>query len=248
MRKITDLNNQLSLQRKTTTAIVGTLLAGGFMLSLPLFNDTIKHNETLYCNLISSCKGADIKRGVSFLIDRERRNQLFDNNIKIIKILHNEDPSAVLFGIISSAFLLGAYGVSKALTNHQEKLIHAQFKQLKIDALENDLLESTHVDLFNFSQQSQAEITKQAIARQTQETIQAMKSDQELQLDHLNGTLQGELVVKQHQLQSSELTLQTTKNNLEILQLEQKINKANNHLPQAKQVTPNEELKNILIE
>ncbi|MFM6912830.1 MAG: hypothetical protein ACKPKT_07855, partial [Dolichospermum sp.] len=248
MRKITDLNNQLSLQRKTTTAIVGTLLAGGFMLSLPLFNDTIKHNETLYCNLISSCKGADIKRGVSYLIDRERRNLLFDNNIKIIKILPNEDPSAVVFGIISSAFLLGAYGVSKALTNHQEKLIHAQFKQLKIDALENDLLESTHVDLFNFSQQSQAEITKQAIARQTQETIQAMKSDQELQLDHLNGTLQGELAVKQHQLQSSELTLQTTKNNLEILQLEQKINKANNHLPQAKQVTPNEELKNILIE
>ncbi|MFM6724149.1 MAG: hypothetical protein ACKPJF_06825, partial [Dolichospermum sp.] len=248
MRKITDLNNQLSLQRKTTTAIVGTLLAGGFMLSLPLFNDTIKHNETLYCNLISSCKGADIKRGVSYLIDRERRNLLFDNNIKIIKILPNEDPSAIVFGIISSAFLLVAYGVSKALTNHQEKLIHAQFKQLKIDALENDLLESTHVDLFNFSQQSQAEITKQAIARQTQETIQAMKSDQELQLDHLNGTLQGELAVKQHQLQSSELTLQTTKNNLEILQLEQKINKANNHLPQAKQVTPNEELKNILIE
>ncbi|MFM6010732.1 MAG: hypothetical protein ACKO99_08850 [Dolichospermum sp.] len=248
MRKITDLNNQLSLQRKTTTAIVGTLLAGGFMLSLPLFNDTIKHNETLYCNIKSSCKGADIKRGVSFLIDRERRNQLFDNNIKIIKILPNEDPSAIVFGIISSAFLLGAYGVSKALTNHQEKLIHAQFKQLKIDALENDLLESTHIDLFNFSQQSQSEITKQVIARQTQETIQAMKSDGELQLDHLNGQLQGELALKQHQLQNSQLTLETTKNQLEILQLEQKINKANNHLPQAKQVTPNEELKNILIE
>ncbi|MFM6267784.1 MAG: hypothetical protein ACKPFA_14995 [Dolichospermum sp.] len=247
MRKITDLNNQLSLQRKTTTAIVGTLLAGGFMLSLPLFNDTIKHNETLYCNIKSSCKGADIKRGVSFLIDRERRNQLFDNNIKIIKILPNEDPSAVVFGIISSTFLLGAYGVSKALTNHQEKLIHAQFKQLKIDALENDLLESTHIDLFNFSQQSQAEITKQAIARQTQETIQAMKSDQELQLDHLNGQLQGELALKQHQLQNSQLTLETTKNQLEILQLEQKINKANNQLP-APKIAPNEELKHILIE
>ncbi|MFM6282526.1 MAG: hypothetical protein ACKN9K_29530, partial [Dolichospermum sp.] len=120
MRKITDLNNQLSLQRKTTTAIVGTLLAGGFMLSLPLFNDTIKHNETLYCNLISSCKGADIKRGVSFLIDRERRNQLFDNNIKIIKILPNEDPSAIVFGIISSAFLLGAYGCRM----HDNKHVH----------------------------------------------------------------------------------------------------------------------------
>ncbi|MFM6723063.1 MAG: hypothetical protein ACKPJF_01140, partial [Dolichospermum sp.] len=243
----TDLNNQLSLQRKTTTAIVGTLLAGGFMLSLPLFNDTIKHNETLYCNIKSSCKGADIKLGVSYLIDRERRNLLFDNNIKIIKILPNEDPSAIVFGIISSAFLLGAYGASKALTNHQEKLIHAQFKQLKIDALENDLLESTHIDLFNFSQQSQSEITKQAIARQTQETIQAMKSDGELQLDHLNGQLQGELALKQHQLQNSQLTLETTKNQLEILQLEQKINKFNNQLP-APKIAPNEELKHILIE
>ncbi|MFM6429532.1 MAG: hypothetical protein ACKPGJ_00040 [Dolichospermum sp.] len=248
MRKITDLNNQLSLQRKTTTAIVGTLLAGGFMLSLPLFNDTIKHNETLYCNLISSCKGADIKRGVSFLIDRERRNQLFDNNIKIIKILHNEDPSAVLFGIISSAFLLGAYGVSKALTNHQEKLIHAQFKQLKIDALENDLLESTHIDLFNFSQQSQSEITKQAIARQTQETIQQLKSDGEIQLDHLNGQLQGQLSLKSHQLQLSEIEKETAKNNLETLETQRKIDKLNKPVQDAKTPTPNEQLKQSLID
>ncbi|MFM6620906.1 MAG: hypothetical protein ACKPJO_26230 [Dolichospermum sp.] len=244
MRKITDLNNQLSLQRKTTTAIVGTLLAGGFMLSLPLFNDTIKHNETLYCNLISSCKGADIKRGVSYLIDRERRNLLFDNNIKIIKILPNEDPSAIVFGIISSAFLLGAYGVSKALTNHQEKLIHAQFKQLKIDALENDLLESTHIDLFNFSQQSQSEITKQVIARQTQETIQAMKSDGELQLDHLNGQLQGQLSLKSHQLQLSELDKETTKNQLETLETQKKIEKINGN--SGAENSPKNELINAL--
>ncbi|MFM6247758.1 MAG: hypothetical protein ACKPEQ_01190, partial [Dolichospermum sp.] len=248
MRKITDLNNQLSLQRKTTTAIVGTLLAGGFMLSLPLFNDTIKHNETLYCNLISSCKGADIKRGVSYLIDRERRNLLFDNNIKIIKILPNEDPSAIVFGIISSAFLLGAYGVSKALTNHQEKLIHAQFKQLKIDALENDLLESTHIDLFNFSQQSQSEITKQVIARQTQETIQQLKSEGEIQLDHLNGQLQGQLSLKSHQLQLSELDKETAKNNLETLETQRKIDKLNKPVQDAKTPTPNEQLKQSLID
>ncbi|MFM6223033.1 MAG: hypothetical protein ACKPDM_22275, partial [Dolichospermum sp.] len=193
-------------------------------------------------------KGADIKRGVSFLIDRERRNQLFDNNIKIIKILPNEDPSAVVFGIISSAFLLGAYGVSKALTNHQEKLIHAQFKQLKIDALENDLLESTHIDLFNFSQQSQAEITRQAIARQTQETIQAMKSDGELQLDHLNGQLQGQLSLKGHQLQLSELDKETAKNNLETLETQRKIDKLNKPVQDAKQPTPNEQLKQSLID
>ncbi|MFM5892390.1 MAG: hypothetical protein ACKOQS_29530, partial [Dolichospermum sp.] len=214
------------------------------------FNDTIKHNETLYCNIKSSCKGADIKRGVSFLIDRERRNQLFDNNIKIIKILPNEDPSAIVFGIISSAFLLGAYGVSKALTNHQEKLIHAQFKQLKIDALENDLLESTHIDLFNFSQQSQSEITKQVIARQTQETIQAMKSDGELQLDHLNGQLQGQLSLKSHQLQLSELDKETAKNNLETLETQRKIDKLSGKSIKDDQpkLSPDEQLKTSLID
>ncbi|MFM6883194.1 MAG: hypothetical protein ACKPKK_21500 [Dolichospermum sp.] len=104
-----------------------------------------------------------------------------------------------------------------------------------------------HLDLFGFTQQSQAEITKQAIARQTQETIQQLKSEGELQLDHLNGQLQGELALKQHQLQNSQLTLETTKNQLEILQLEQKINKFNNQLP-APKIAPNEELKHILIE
>ncbi|MFM9161223.1 MAG: hypothetical protein ACKOPK_25765, partial [Dolichospermum sp.] len=99
------------------------------------------------------------------------------------------------------------------------------FKQLKIDALENDLLESTHIDLFNFSQQSQSEITKQVIARQTQETIQAMKSDGELQLDHLNGQLQGQLSLKSHQLQLSELDKETAKNNLETLETQRKIDK-----------------------
>ncbi|MFM6221703.1 MAG: hypothetical protein ACKPDM_15360, partial [Dolichospermum sp.] len=203
-----------------------------------------------YCNIKSSCKGADIKRGVSFLIDRERRNQLFDNNIKIIKILPNEDPSAIVFGIISSAFLLGAYGVSKALTNHQEKLIHAQFKQLKIDALENDLLESTHIDLFNFSQQSQSEITKQVIARQTQETIQAMKSDGELQLDHLNGQLQGQLSLKGHQLQLSELEKETAKNNLETLETQRKIDKLSGKSIKDDQpkLSPDEQLKTSLID
>ncbi|MFM5994743.1 MAG: hypothetical protein ACKO9U_09280, partial [Dolichospermum sp.] len=154
----------------------------------------------------------------------------------------------IVFGIISSAFLLGAYGVSKSLTNHQEKLIHAQFKQLKIDALENDLLESTHIDLFNFSQQSQSEITKQAIARQTQETIQAMKSDGELQLDHLNGQLQGQLSLKGHQLQLSEIEKETAKNNLETLETQRKIDKLNKPVQDAKTPTPNEQLKQSLID
>ncbi|MFM5959374.1 MAG: hypothetical protein ACKOQ2_19800, partial [Dolichospermum sp.] len=125
--------------------------------------------------------------------------------------------------MLSSLFLLGAFGASKALTSYQEKSIHSQFKLLKIKALETDIIEQTHINLFGFTKSNQAEITKQILARQTQETIQQLKSEGELQLDHLNGQLQGELALKQHQLQNSQLTLETTKNQLEILQLEQKI-------------------------
>lgn len=247
MQQINEFNNQLSRQRKTVTTLIVGLLGASFVSVLPLFSDSVKYSETIYCYEKKPCKPSTFKRGISYLVDRERRNQLFDNNVKIVKILPNEDPGAVLFGILSSGLLFGAYFASKALTDYQEKSIHSQLKLLKINALENDLLENIHMDLFNFSQQSQSEITKQAIVRRTQETIQAMKSEGELQLDHLNGTLQGELAVKQHQLQSSELTLATTKNQLEILELQRKIDKQNNQLPQAK-ITPNEQLKQSLID
>ncbi|MFM6006164.1 MAG: hypothetical protein ACKPA7_20845, partial [Sphaerospermopsis kisseleviana] len=113
MQEIKTFNEKLSKQRKTTTTLVGALLAGGFMLSIPLFNDSVKYQETLYCNKKSSCRGADIKRGVSYLVDRERRNQLFDSSIKVVKSLPKEDDTAVYFGIFSSGLFLTAYGVSK---------------------------------------------------------------------------------------------------------------------------------------
>ncbi|MFM6612877.1 MAG: hypothetical protein ACKPJQ_26290, partial [Dolichospermum sp.] len=216
---------------------------------VPMFSDSIKHDETLYCNIKSSCRPSQIKRGVSFLIDRERRNQLFDNSIKVVKILPPEDPTAVSYGLLSSLFLLGAYGVSKALTNHQEQSIHGQFKLLKIKALENDLLEQNHLDLFGFTKSNQAEITKQVIARQTQETIQAMKSDGELQLDHLNGQLQGQLSLKSHQLQLSELDKETAKNNLETLETQRKIDKLSGKAKADDQPkSPDEQLKTSLID
>ncbi|MFM6911096.1 MAG: hypothetical protein ACKPKW_18475, partial [Dolichospermum sp.] len=113
-----------------------------------------------------------------------------------------------------------------------------------------DLLESTHIDLFNFSQQSQSEITKQAIARQTQETIQAMKSDGELQLDHINGQLQCQLSLKSHQLQLSELDKETAKNNLETLETQRKIDKLSGKSIKDDQpkLSPNEQLKTSLID
>jgi hypothetical protein len=250
MQEIQQFNQQLIKQRRSSSILVGLLLTSGFIASVPMFSDSIKHEETLYCNVKSSCKPSQIKRGISYLIDRERRNQLFDNNIKIVKILPPEDPSAVSYGLLSSLFLLAAYGASKALTNYQEKSIHSQFKLLKIKALENDLIEQNHIDLFGFSKQNQSEITKQVIARQTQETIQQLKSEGELHLDHLNGQLQGQLSLKSHQLQLSELDKETVKNNLETIELQRKIDKLSGKGKQDDQpkLTANEQLKNSLID
>jgi len=248
MQQIQEFNTKLSKQRKSTTALIGLLLASGFIASVPMFSDSIKHEETLYCNVKSSCSPSKIKRGISFLVDRERRNQLFDNNINVVKILPPEDPTAVNYGLAASLFLLSAYGVSKALTEYQEKSIHSQFKLLKIKALETDIIEQNHIDLFGFSQQNQAEITKQIIARETAKEIQRLKSEGEIQLDHLNGQLQGQLSLKGHQLQLSELDKETAKNNLETLETNRKIDKLNKPHQDAKQPTPNEELKNSLIE
>jgi hypothetical protein len=248
MQEIQQFNQQLIKQRRSSSILVGLLLASGFIASVPMFSDSIKHEETLYCNVKSSCRPSKIKRGISFLVDRERRNQLFDENIKAVKVLPPEDPKATTYGVASALFLLSAYGVSKALTDSQEKSIHSQFKLLKIKALETDIIERTHIDLFGFSKQNQSEITKQVIARQSQETIQQLKSEGEVQLDHLNGQLQGQLSLKGHQLQLSELDKETVKNNLETLETQRKIDKLNKPVADTKQPTPNEQLKQSLIE
>ena len=250
MDEITKYNQQLAKQRKSSTAIVGVLLACGFAASIPLFTDTIKHYETLYCYIGSSCKGRDIKRGISWMVDRERRNQLFDNNINVVTIIPPENNNAVLWGTASTLFLFGAYGVSKALTDYQEKSIHTQFKLLKIKALENDLIEQSHIDLFNFSKQNQAEVTRQAIARQTSETIEAMKSPGEQQLDQLNGQLQGELAVKSHHLQVSELDKETAKNQLETAEIKRKLDKMSKPINDTitAAASPNQVLRDNLID
>ncbi|MFM6912609.1 MAG: hypothetical protein ACKPKW_26280, partial [Dolichospermum sp.] len=177
-------------------------------------------------------------------------NQLFDNSIKVVKILPPEDDKAVSYGLLSSLFLLSAFGVSKALTDYQEKSIHSQFKLLKIRALENDLIEQTHIDLFGFTKSNQAEITKQAIAYQTQYQLHSMKGEGELQLDHLNGQLQGQLSLKSHQLQLSEIEKETSKNNLETLETQKKIEKLSGKSIKDDQpkLSPDEQLKTSLID
>lgn len=230
MEEIKSFNQRLTKQRKTTSALLGLLLAGGFIAAIPMFSDTVKHEETIFCYAKKPCKPIDYKRGISFLIDRERRNQLFDENIKVKQVLPPEDASYGFMGIVSSAFFLSAYLTSKALTNYQEKSIHSQFKLLKIKALENDLLENLHIDLFSFSQQNQSEIIKQGIAREASSRLSAMKSQNEIELDHLNGQLQGQLALKKHTLALTELDKETAKNQLETIETQKKIEKLNGNV------------------
>lgn len=248
MDEIIKFNEELTQQRKSTTLMIGALLACGFAASVPLFTDSIKHDETLYCNVQANCRGYNIKKGISFLIDRERRNQIFDENIKVVKILPPEDPKAINFGLCASLFISAAYGVSKALTDKQEEAIHSQFKLLKIKAIETDIIEQNHIELFGFSRQNQSEIVRQSIARGTAQAINSMKSPGEMQLDHLNGTLQGELSFKNHELLLSQMNKEIADNRLSVTETTRKIDKALKPAKDSKEPMADEELKNILIE
>ena len=222
MQEIKDFTENLNKQRKTNTLLIGGFLALGIVLSFPMFSDSIKHEETLYCTKVVKCDGYNVKRGISFLVDRERRNKIFDDNIEVLKVLAPEDPLASSLGLLSSTALFCSWAISRTLTNAQEEAIHSKFKMLKIKAIENDILEKTHVNLFEFSKTAQAEVTKDVISRDIQGTLIALKSDGELELDNLKGQLEGQLALKTHQLQLSELEKQTAKNNLEILELNKK--------------------------
>lgn len=252
MQEIENFNQRLKAQRKTATITVGTLLISGLALTLPLWTNTTKYPETLFCYSENQrCSSDQIKRGISWIVQRERRNQIFNNNIQIVSELSPESPTAPLYGLVGSIALLCGYGVSKSLTDAQEKAIHSEFSLLKIKALENDLIAQNHLELTQFSKQQQSEITKQAIARQATETIEAMKSESELQLDHLNGKLQGELALKQHELQIASMDKNIAENEVTTAELRKKLDKIiKTHVgtEQSDKLKPDEVLKNSLID
>lgn len=216
MEEIKAFNQRFKAERKIATFGIGILLIGGLSLTLPLWSDATKYSETLFCFTANNqlCKSGQIKRGISWIVEHERRNSTFDSNIKIVGNLAPESPSAPLFGLAGTAALLTAYIGSKLLTDSQEEAIHSQFSLLKIKALENDLIVHNHLDLTKFSKEQQNSITKNAIARNAAETIEAMKSPNELALDEINGRLQGEVVLKGHELNLSDLDKQIVDNRL----------------------------------
>ena len=222
MEEIRKFTQDLKRQKKNNTLLTVGFLSLGIVLSFPMFSDSIKHEETLYCTKGVKCEGYNVKHGVSFLVDRERRNKIFDDSIKVKKVLAPEDPLASSLGLLSSTALFFSWAISKTLTNAQEEAIHSKFKMFKIKAIEDDILAQTHVNLFEFSKNTQAEVTKNVISRDIQGTLSALKSEGELELDNLKGQLEGQLALKTHQLQLSELERETAKNNLEILELNKK--------------------------
>ncbi|MBN3945189.1 MAG: hypothetical protein HWQ38_01320 [Nostoc sp. NMS7] len=235
MEEIKAFNQRFKAERKIATFGIGILLVGGLSLTLPLWSDTTKYSETLFCFTPNNqpfgtaqgkpCKSDQIKRGISWIVEHERRNSTFDSNIKIVGNLAPESPTAPLFGLAGTVALLTAYFGSKLLTDSQESAIHSQFSLLKIKALENDLIVHNHLDLTKFSKDQQNSITKNAIARNAAETIEAMKSSSELALDEINGRLQGEVALKSHELNLSELDKQIVDNRLTIAKATKELNK-----------------------
>ncbi|MBE8969271.1 hypothetical protein IQ277_24535 [Nostocales cyanobacterium LEGE 12452] len=253
MQEIEQFNQKLKSQRRTATFFVGSLVVIGLSLTLPLWNDSVKWEETLYCfqQTKKPCKTENFKRGVSWIVESERRNFLFNESIKIIRTLPPEDNTAMLYGMLGTSALLAAWGVSKTLTNQQEEAIHSQFSMLKIKAIENDIIAGNHIDLTQFSKAQQSEITKSAIARHTSETIDQMKSPGELAMDEINGRLQGEVALKSHELNISELDKQIADNRLTTAEAIKKLDKLQGERVNDKtdsHVSSSQQLKTSIIE
>jgi len=247
MQEIKDFTENLNKQRKTNTLLIGGFLAAGLIFSVPMFSDSIKHEETLYCTKGVKCEGYNVKRGISFLVDRERRNKTFDDNIKVLKVLPPEDGLGISLGLLSSVSLFLSFCVSRTLTNTQEEAIHSKFKMLKIKAIESDILEKTHIDLFEFSKAAQVEVARDVISRDAQGTLSSLKSEGELKLDSLKGQLEGQLALKTHQFRLSELEKETAKNNLEILELNKKATELNKDKKAKEEENKNTTLEDVKI-
>ncbi|MHC5830746.1 MAG: hypothetical protein ACYT04_86065, partial [Nostoc sp.] len=110
MEEIKAFNQRFKAERKIATFGIGILLVGGLSLTLPLWSDTTKYSETLFCFTPNNqpCKSDQIKRGISWIVEHERRNSTFDSNIKIVGNLAPESPTAPLFGLAGTAALLTA--------------------------------------------------------------------------------------------------------------------------------------------
>ncbi|BAY20245.1 hypothetical protein NIES21_61150 (plasmid) [Anabaenopsis circularis NIES-21] len=254
MQEILDFNAKLKSERRVSTFFVGAFTLCGLGLTIPLWNDSIKWNETLFCfqkNSEQPCAPQNIRRGISWILERERRNFIFDTRIRFIQVIPPEDDSATTYGALGTAALLTAYGISKSLTDRQEKAIHSQLSLLKVKALENDLIVSNHLNVTEFSKSKQADITKAAIARETAQVIEAMKSPGEQTLDEINGRLQGELALKQHKLALSEMQKHISDNKLAAAEATKKLEKISKSASDSKGVTQessDEKLKTTLID
>ncbi|UKP01412.1 hypothetical protein [Nostoc sp. UHCC 0870] len=53
MQEIEQFNENLRRERKASTLLVGALLIGGLAATVPLFTDSIKHSEVLFCRVNS---------------------------------------------------------------------------------------------------------------------------------------------------------------------------------------------------
>jgi hypothetical protein len=252
MQEIEAFNQRLKVERKIATFTIGAFVIGGLSLTLPLWNDATKYSETLFCFTPKNqpCKSEQIKRGISWMVERERRNFTFDENVKTLRILTASSPAAPLYGLAGTVALLTAYGVSKTLTDSQEQAIHSQFSLLKVKALENDLIVANHLGVTKFSFSQQSAVTKEAIARNAAETIEAMKSPNELAMDEINGRLQGETALKSHELNLSDLDKQILDNRVASAKATKELNKIQNSKQDSKSAShsADEHLKSTLLD
>ncbi len=55
MQEIQEYNQKIAKQRRSSSVLIGLLLTSGFIASVPMFSDSIKYEEVLYCSIKSKC-------------------------------------------------------------------------------------------------------------------------------------------------------------------------------------------------
>jgi hypothetical protein len=215
MEKIKHFVDELRKKKRFATISSGCLLAAGVMFTIPSWTSGSKNHETLFCYSTDNltCRSNPV-RGLTWMVAKERRNYVFDGNVKIIKDISPTSPYLPVYSAIGAACSIASYLTSRAMTITQEKAIHSEFSLLKVDAIANDIMVKSHLNLVQFSSDRQSEVTMAAIAKESSDAFNSMKSDDEVFYDRLMGMKDGEISSKIHDLRLVEIEKDITDNKL----------------------------------
>lgn len=230
------------------TIASGLLLLGSLLATIPSWSVGTKQPEVLFCYAPrkAECASSPQRRGIAWIINNERRNYLFDTNVKVLRESPAEVSHLPIYNLIAISLSSLSYIISKGTTRRNERAIHSEFALVRAEALCNDILTDSHTDIMRFQADQMGAIAKAGIQRSTTESIEGMKSPDEVFYEQLAGRTQGEISTKSHDLEVLEVEKQILEAKLAIAAASKKLQKMSGDSSGAS--SPDEESNAVLKE